>query len=210
MTGEPAAKSAQLWWPTTRLLPFTPPSAAFKALRKRKPDVVVVKTAARDHDAVAFLECFKEHDIRVPIVVLVGAGASGDVAKVRRLGASAVLRWPTPRKRLSEVVAAPGKTAASGVAVPPALSATEVRSNLTQLRQRLNRDMKCFVGKKMVFIRPVANANGATANPRIALACPLRAKFGLVPHVFYEYIRDRCCDDSNSCPAVHIFRRRQP
>lgn len=184
-------------------------SAARKSFKKHKPDVVLVKTGAKDHDAITLLENRQIFGIRVPIVVLVGAGASGDVAKVRRLGATSVLGWPTRCRHLLEAVVSAGKTPASAVAAAPPITDDERQANLTQLEQRLNHDMRCFAGKNQVYIRSVIVGNGVTTKPRVALRCPLRAQFRLPPVVYYECIRDRCCDNLEVCPALRFFRKRQ-
>lgn len=184
------------------------PIAAFKSLRKHTPDLVVVKTAAKDGVAIAVLKWLRRHNTQVPTVVLVGPGASGDVHLARELGASAVLRWPAPSTRLFEAVESADAAVSTSVAAPM-ITDYESRANLSKLEQRLNQQMKCFAGTNKVYIRSVVEAVGVTTKPRIALDCPLRTEYGLAPQVYYEYIRDWCCRKPEECPAVRIFRQRQ-
>lgn len=79
--------------------------SAFRLLRRRRFDVVLVKTAAHDAHAIAVLKWLQLRAVQIPVVALLGWGASGDARIVRQLGASAVLRWPTPGNKLLEAIA---------------------------------------------------------------------------------------------------------
>lgn len=184
-------------------------SDAFVSIRKHRPDVVLVYSAAKSRLAVALLEGLVYCDERIPVVVLAGPGASNDLAKVRRLGARAALPWPTSYGRLIEAVNSACAAPRPNCETAPTITDVERRSNLTQLEQRLNRGMKCFAGANQVYLRSVILGNGVTTTPRVTIKCPLRAEFGLTPNVYYEYIRDRCCADSEKCSAVRMFRQRQ-
>ena len=89
----------------------------------------------------------------------------------------------------------------------PPISLEEQRANLSELEERLNREMKCHAGRNQVFIRSLLTGMGTTT-PRITLKCHLRKDVDLKPDVFYEYIRDVCCGDPEQCPAYLDFKER--
>ena len=78
---------------------------AFKYLRTRRFDAVVVKTTSLDGIAIAVLNWLQLRGMDVPVVVLLGAAAAADMPRIRSFGASAVVRWPTFRASLLEAVA---------------------------------------------------------------------------------------------------------
>lgn len=92
-------------------------------------------------------------------------------------------------------------------AAGPPITPEELTSNLSDLERKLNREMKCTAGRNQVYIRSLLTG-GSTTRPRIALKCPLRRDIKLQPEVFYEYIRDVCCTDPDSCEAWRAFRER--
>ena len=79
--------------------------------------------------------------------------------------------------------------------------------NLPVLESQLNCQTRCFAGKNQVFIYSLILGGGATTKPRIALKCPLRAEYGLSKLVYYEFIRDICCQQPSACEAVQRFER---
>jgi hypothetical protein len=89
----------------------------------------------------------------------------------------------------------------------PPITAEEEGANLSELEQRLNREMKCHAGKNQVFIRSLLTGSNTT-QPRIALKCHLRRDIGLKPEVFYEHIRDICCGDPDRCEAYRDLKER--
>jgi hypothetical protein len=89
----------------------------------------------------------------------------------------------------------------------PPISPEEQRANLSELEQKLNREMKCQAGKNQVFLRSLLTGTGTT-QPRITMKCHLRKDIGLKPEVFYEHIRDICCRDPEECEAYRQFRER--
>jgi hypothetical protein len=105
---------------------------------------------------------------------------------------------PKPRKRMISRV---------GEEFGPPITAEEDGANLTELEQKLNREMKCHAGKNQVFIRSLLTGANTT-QPRIALKCHLRRDIGLKPEVFYEHIRDICCTDPEQCEAYRDFKER--
>jgi DNA-binding NtrC family response regulator len=80
--------------------------AAFRLLRRHRPDLVVVKTSGMDAFAMALLKWFQQQGLRIPTIVLVGHGAGPDANAVRQLGAGAVFRWPVASTELLWAVAA--------------------------------------------------------------------------------------------------------
>ncbi|MBU0637721.1 MAG: hypothetical protein KKB50_02560 [Planctomycetes bacterium] len=107
--------------------------------------------------------------------------------------------WPLFKKN--------GKASRVGEAFGPPLTQDEVTANLTELENRLNREMKCHAGKNQVFLRSLLTGR-STTRPRITLKCPLRRDIGLKPEVFYEHIRDICCRDPEQCEAYRAFMER--
>jgi hypothetical protein len=99
------------------------------------------------------------------------------------------------------------KTSRVGEEFGPPITAEEEGANLSDLEQKLNREMKCHAGKNQVFIRSLLTGN-STTQPRIALKCHLRRDIGLKPEVFYEHIRDICCTDPEQCEAYRDFKER--
>jgi len=89
----------------------------------------------------------------------------------------------------------------------PPLTPEELTGSLTLLERQLNRDMKCPAGKNQVYIRSLLAGVGTT-RPRLALKCPLRRDIGLGPEVFYEHIRDVCCNDPEKCEAWQALKER--
>ncbi len=89
----------------------------------------------------------------------------------------------------------------------PPITPEEKGANLSDLEQKLNKEMKCQAGKNQVFIRSLLTGTGTT-QPRIMLKCHLRKDIGLKPAVFYEHIRDVCCSDPERCEAYRRFRDR--
>lgn len=78
---------------------------AFKYLRTRRFDAVVVKTTSLDGIAIAVLNWLQLRSMDVPVIVLLGAAAVADMPRIRSFGANAVVRWPTSRASLLEAVA---------------------------------------------------------------------------------------------------------
>jgi len=87
--------------------------AAFRLLRRHRPDLVLVKTSGMDAFAMALLKWFQQQGLQIPTIVLVGHGAGHDANAVGQLGARAVLRWPVRHMELLRAI-----TAADGHANP--------------------------------------------------------------------------------------------
>jgi hypothetical protein len=108
------------------------------------------------------------------------------------------MTWPLRRTR---------SRVSTAEAYGPPLTPEELTTNLSVLERNLNANMECTAGKNQVYIRALLTG-GATTRPRIALKCPLRRDIGLPAEVFYEHIRDVCCSDPESCPALRAFKER--
>lgn len=67
--------------------------------------------------------------------------------------------------------------------------------------------MKCPAGRNQVYIRSLILV-GTTTRPRIALKCPLRRDLHMTADVFYEHIRDVCCERHEQCPAWKAMKER--
>lgn len=91
--------------------------------------------------------------------------------------------------------------------VGPALTPEEMTTNLSVLEKNLNRSMKCPAGRNQVYIRSLIVQGGAT-KPRIVLKCHLRKDIGQQGEVFYEHIRDVCCNDPEQCEAWKRLKDR--
>jgi len=79
--------------------------AAFRELRRRPFDLIVVRTAGGDAFAVALLKWLDLRHRSIPTVVVIGPGSSRDAELARELGARAVLRSPVHEGRLRAAVA---------------------------------------------------------------------------------------------------------
>lgn len=89
----------------------------------------------------------------------------------------------------------------------PPVTDVELKSNLSVLEQKLNREMVCHAGKNQVYLRSLLTGR-STTRPRVALKCHLRRDIGQTPEVFFEHIRDICCSDPEKCKAYMSFKGR--
>lgn len=77
---------------------------AFRLLRDREFDHIVVRTADRDAYALALLQWLHARWTPFPVVVLLGAHTDIDADRLRRLGAWDVMIWPGDSDRLMAAV----------------------------------------------------------------------------------------------------------
>ena len=89
----------------------------------------------------------------------------------------------------------------------PPITQEELTANLSVLQNKLNHQMKCPAGKHQVFLRSLLTGR-STTRPRITIRCHLRRDIGVTPEVFYEHIRDVCCQEPEQCEAYRRFRKR--
>lgn len=111
-----------------------------------------------------------------------------------------------PRKKPEPVRRTPRAQTVADAFGPP-LTAEELSVNRTVLEQTLNQKMVCPAGKNQVFQRSLITKGGTTP-PRIALRCQLRRDVGLPAEVYYEHIRDVCCNEPTRCEAYCKFKDR--
>lgn len=80
--------------------------AAVRFLRHHRPDLVVVKTNGNDELGVTMLQWLGEHGLRIPTIVLLSHGVTGNAGAIRKLGAAAVLRYPVGHVELLRAITA--------------------------------------------------------------------------------------------------------
>ncbi len=117
--------------------------SAFRVLRRRRLDMVLVKSAARDAYAIAVLKWLRLHGVRVPVVVVLESTSSRDARIIRQLGVSSLLRWPVRREELLSAIA-------SAEIAPQAAGASEERPNARSSASRP--------------VKPGTATNGATGS----------------------------------------------
>ncbi len=179
-----------------------------KSIRTQRPAVIVAGMEHRDGDAMLLLRFLKDNGIRIPLLAVAGRGAGLYQHVAMRAGAKDFLEYPVDEARLRAGVAtALAQPVNEGFVIPP-LTDEEADANLTELEKRLNRDMKCFAGRNLVYLQSRIGV-GTQVRPRICLKCPLRREFGLPYEMYYEHIRDVCCTDPKKCEAVQLFEARQ-
>ena len=89
----------------------------------------------------------------------------------------------------------------------PPLTPEELTGNLSAMEKKLNGEMGCPAGRNQVYVRSLLTGTGTT-RPRLALKCPLRRAIGQPPDVFYEHIRDVCCNGHEQCEAWRAMQDR--
>ncbi len=181
--------------------------SGIKLILQVKPAVVLVGLDSKKKEALQLMRYMKAYGSTIPVIVVVGRGAATLQMAAVKAGAKAFLELPVEQDRLDREVS---KVLQAGVdltdSLPP-ITDEEEQANLTELETRLNRRMKCPSGKNQVHLQSLIVGLRKT-KPRISLKCPLRADFALRPNVYYEYIRDVCCNDPSACPAVQQFQAR--
>jgi len=178
--------------------------AGIRQMARDKPDVIVVGHDANKEEGVRLLRYMRDNTLRIPVVVVVSPGAGASQPLLMKLGAKGIVEYPVDQERLHRAIAAALETHRVVTSAPPPITEEERKSNLSVLETRLNRAMKCFAGKNLVYIQSKI-LGGGTTKPRICLKCPLRAEYGLNREVYYEFIRDVCCSDPARCEAVQQF-----
>ena len=87
----------------------------------------------------------------------------------------------------------------------PPITGEENGQNLSLLVNHLNATMKCPAGRQQVFLHSFIEF-GQKAVPRVCLRCPIRVGLGMPQYVYYEHIRDICCNTPARCEAMSSFR----
>lgn len=182
--------------------------AGVDSMRRRRPALILAGLDHQDGDAALLLRFLRDNGIRIPLIALAGRGAGLYQHAILRLGAKAFLEYPVEPQRLTTAVRAALSASADGEESIPPLTDEEAGANLSDLETRLNREMKCFAGRNLVYLQSRIGV-GTHVRPRVSLKCPLRKEFGLNVHVYYEFIRDVCCREPRQCEAVQAFEARQ-
>ncbi len=181
-----------------------------RAIAKFKPNLIIAQLCARKPDALELLRQIRRNGNHLP-TLLVGepsAAVLGPVAS--KLGAAGFVEYPMEQEALDAAIALALQAQADETHATPEITAEESSQNLSQLETELNRKMVCFAGRNQVYIRSVILGGGRTSQPRIALKCSLRKKYGQEPDVYYDYIRDVCCSDPSQCSAYREFQKNKP
>lgn len=181
--------------------------AGLKLILRSNPAAALVGLDAKKKEALALLRYLKGHGSQVPVIVIAGRGGALLQPAAMKAGAKGFVEFPVDQalldREISRVLQAGTDT---HQAIPP-VTEEELRANLSDLEKRLNRHMKCPSGKNQVHVQSLIIGLQKT-KPRISLKCPLRARYNMQANVYYEYIRDICCQDPSACPAVQQFQAR--
>lgn len=182
-------------------------NSGLKAIRKYHPAAGIAGIEARQLSALTLLKFLKENHFEVPILLAANADAGQYQQIAMKLGAKAFLEYPLDQTRFDAAVSIALQDRYDAKKTAPPITEFEKKANLSQLENDLNRQMKCFAGKNLVFLQSFLVGMQKT-KPRICLKCPLRREFGLTERIYYEYIRDVCIGDPESCAAVRKFQAR--
>jgi len=181
---------------------------AIKEVNKFKPELMICEIDPRNKDAMDLLRHLKRNRIDIP-VVLVGNAAAGVLKPMAmKIGAAAFVEYPMEQAALDQAMSKALQDDKDAHGTVPPITDEEKNANISEMEKQLNRHMECFAGKNQVFIQSVVRGVGSKSKPRIALKCKLRKEFGYPPDVYYEYIRDVCCDNPGACPAYQAFKAR--
>ncbi len=176
-----------------------------KQMARRRPDVIVVGHDREKGEGLRLLKYLRDNVLKTPVVAVLGRGAGTAQPALMKLGAKAILESPVTPERMQEAIVTAIEAKKKADAGPPPISEEELQSNLSVLERSLNGKMRCFAGRNQVYIQSMILGR-ATSRPRIALKCSLRAEYGLNKDVYYEFIRDVCCQNPGRCEAVERFQ----
>ena len=138
------------------------------------------------------------------VIVVAGRGAGALQMQAMKAGAKGFLEYPVDQSRIDREISRVLQTTLDVTDSIPPITEEEANTNRTELERTLNRRMKCHVGKNQVYLRSLVV--GLTKyKPRITLKCALRGDFSMQSQIYYEYIRDVCCNDPSACPAMQRF-----
>lgn len=180
-----------------------------KYIAKIRPDAIIVGHDSKKQEGIRLLRYMRENQMKLPVVVIVSGGGGVDQPMLMKLGAKSVREHPVSAEELAEALDAAMTAHRLEGEGPPSISDEELRSNLSVLESKLNREMKCFAGRNQVFIQSFVLGGGMKTKPRIALKCRLRGEYGLNRDVYYEFIRDVCCERLHLCEAYRRFIAEQ-
>lgn len=182
---------------------------AMRTITSFRPALLIAGLNGKKIETFDLLRYLKRSGVDLPVIVCGSAGAGALQPMAMKFGATAFLEYPMEQEALDLAIfkALQGERG-GGESVPP-ITGEELKANLTDLEQDLNRRMVCFAGKNQVYLQSLILGNGQTSKPRIALKCHLRKRYGQPPDVYYEYIVDVCCGDPSVCPAYQEFNARK-
>ncbi len=181
--------------------------SGLKMILKVSPVLVVVGLDAQKREALQLLRYMKSYGSVVPVIVVAGRGAGVFQMQAMKAGAKGFLEYPVDQSRFDREVSRVLQTDLDLTHSLPPITEEEKDTNLSDLERTLNRKMKCHAGRNQVHLQSLILGLAKT-KPRISLKCALRAEFNLQPSVYYEYIRDICCNAPSACPAVQQFEAR--
>jgi FixJ family two-component response regulator len=179
------------------------------AINTQRPALIIAGLDVHKREALELLRAMRRNGTKIPTIVVGEAAAGVMQPEVMRLGAAAFLEYPMEPSVIDQAVAKVLHTDVEAEDGLPPITREEKEANLTDLESELNRKMRCFAGKNLVYIRSVIVGRLQTTKPRISLKCPLRKEYGHPPNVYYEYIRDVCCSNPGACPAYQEFQAKR-
>ncbi len=183
---------------------------AVKSLAKARPQLVLAGVNGKRTDAFELLRHMQQERLKVPTLLLAAGGAGAFQSVAMKMGASAVLEYPLEQQALDEAISKALTASWEKKGAQPDITSEELAGNLTELEARLNRQMKCFAGKNQVYIQSFILGCGRKSKPRIAVKCSLKQEYGEPPNVYYEYVRDVCCGNPETCSAYQTFKIKHP
>ena len=181
--------------------------SGLKMILKVAPALAVVGLDARKKEALQLLRYMKSYGSVVPVIVVAGQGAGALQMQTMKAGAKGFLEYPIDQSRFDREIARVLQTKLDVTDTIPPITDEEQDANLSDMERTLNRKMKCHAGRNQVHLQSLIIGLTKT-KPRISLKCSLRADFNMQPNVYYEYIRDVCCNDPSACPAVQQFEAK--
>ena len=182
--------------------------AAIRAIPKFRPELMIAHLSAKNPEGLALLRHLRRNGTSAPVLMVGEPSAAVLWPVARKLRAAAFLEYPMEQETLDRAVAKALQADKDAHNTIPDICDEELDGNISQMQTALNSKMVCFAGKNQVYIQSIILGEGRTTKPRLALKCSLRRKFGIKPDVYYEYIRDVCCNDPSSCPAYQEFQSR--
>lgn len=181
--------------------------AGLKLILKVKPLLVVVGLDARKQEALQLMRYMKDYGSVIPVIVVAGRGAGALQMQAMQAGAKGFLEFPVDQARFDREITRVLHSNFDALSKIPPITEEETDANLSDLERTLNRKMKCHAGRNQVHLQSLIVGLRKT-KPRISLKCSLRAEYNLPANVYYEYIRDVCCNDPSACPAVQQFQAK--
>lgn len=178
-----------------------------KMILKVSPALAVVGLDSHKKEALQLLRHMKSYGSAVPVIVVAGSGAGALQMQAMKAGAKGFLEYPVDQARFDREITRVLQTRLDLTATLPPITDEEKGANLSDLERTLNRKMKCHAGRNQVHLQSLII--GLTKiRPRISLQCAMRALFNMQANVYYEYIRDVCCNDPGACTAVQQFEAK--